>query len=165
MIQGFRRELEKKTLSELLDCRKPFRCLAKRGTADGETDVFKIVGRQWSRLEPREAIEAGDLAQPVDRHEGFDPSQSRITVGIPDRAIQSFGMQVRIGMVCADQRPAAGEQMEFLDPRVFGCICLGASGGQGLDPGQYLLVALSTISPMAPLAATAMTRPRRWSGV
>ena len=73
MIQGFRRELQEKALPELLDCRKPFGRLAKRGTADGKTDVFKIVGCQWSRLEPCEAIEAGDLAQPVDRHEGLDP--------------------------------------------------------------------------------------------
>ena len=58
MIQGFRRELQKKTLPELLDCGKPLGRLAKRGTADGKTDVFKIVGCQWSRLEPCEAIEA-----------------------------------------------------------------------------------------------------------
>src|SRR5690242_11556952 len=60
--QGFRLELQKKSLAELLHCRKPFRCLSQRGTGDGKADILKLVGRKGSWLEPREAIQTSDLA-------------------------------------------------------------------------------------------------------
>jgi hypothetical protein len=54
----------------LFHCRKPIGHLRKRSTADGKADVLKLVSCEGSRLEPREAIQAGDFAKPVDCHEG-----------------------------------------------------------------------------------------------
>jgi hypothetical protein len=68
--------------------------LSKRSTADRKADVLKLIGRQRSRLEPGEAIQASDLAQPVNGDEGLDPAGSGILVGILVRSDERFSMKM-----------------------------------------------------------------------
>ena len=65
MCKDFRCELQEKALAELLHGRKPFGRLSKRSPADGKANVLKLVGSKRSRLKPRKAIQAGNLAQPM----------------------------------------------------------------------------------------------------
>jgi hypothetical protein len=88
--------------------------VSEGGAVDGKTDVLKVVRRKRCRFKPGEAIQAGDLTQSVDGHERHDAAQRRISVGIPDPPVQGLGVQMRTGMICADQGVAAGEQLAIL---------------------------------------------------
>jgi hypothetical protein len=65
----------------------------------------------------------------VDGDKGHDPARGGIAASIPDRPVQGFRMQVRAGVVFADQGCAAGEQLELRDPGILGRIDLFVGTG------------------------------------
>ena len=76
-------ELQKEALAELLHRRKPIGHLTERSAADGKADILELIGRERSRLEPREAVQIGNFAKPVDCDKRLDPARSGIAVWIP----------------------------------------------------------------------------------
>ena len=101
---------------------------AERRAAYRKTDVLEVIARQRRRLEPREAVKTGDLAEPMDsdKRQMLDSSGS---VRVPDGARQGLGVQMRVRAVGANQRSPAREQLKFGDLRVFGLVGACAAGG------------------------------------
>jgi hypothetical protein len=66
-------QVNENPFAELLDCGKPIGILRQRGTAYREPDIFEIaVSARRGGFEPGEAIEARDLAQPMNRDHVLD---------------------------------------------------------------------------------------------
>ena len=96
--------------------------MSERSAADGEADVLEVVASQRRRLEAGEAVKTRDLAEAMHGDDRADAGKLRITVGVPDGARQSLGMQMRVGAVDADQGPPTRQQLIFGDLRVFGLV-------------------------------------------
>src|SRR5271170_3125768 len=93
--EGVRREFQENAFAELLDGREPMWAFGERGPPNREANIFEVFRRQRCRLEAREAVEAGDLAEPMHGDEALDASQDLVAAGIPDVAIKRLRVQMR----------------------------------------------------------------------
>src|ERR1700733_3495067 len=99
--------MNKQPLPELLNGWQPIIANPQRGASNRQTDIFKAVIRQRRRLKSGETIEAGNLAQAMDRNKRLDPCANRVGVRSPGVAPQRLGVQFRIRPVFSDQWPTS----------------------------------------------------------
>src|SRR5579883_2793145 len=86
-------ELEEEPLTELLDGRQPVRSAGNRRHIHGYLNVLHIaVDARRRRLEAREAVQAADFPQPVDRDHAFDRREIDVRAWVgPCFPRQGFG--------------------------------------------------------------------------
>ena len=120
-LEIVRLDVKEDALAELLDGRQPIDDAGEIGAVDGELDLVQFaLRRRRRRLQPREAIEAGDLAQPMNLdHASQEVPPWRLKP--KTRAIQRLGIEKRARAVVADDGLARRQEIELGYARVDSC--------------------------------------------
>ncbi len=136
-------ELDEKAFAKLLDGGQPVGPQAQRRPVHGKLGVFKIaISRSRRGLKAGEAVEATQLAQPMDDDEVADRSQKRTVIRVPCTSGQGFGTKERARLVIADCRLAAREDIKFRQLRRQRCILITATA-QLLQAAKDIVVGVT----------------------
>ena len=133
-------EAQEDAFAALFDGGQPVEVVGEGGTLDCDVQVLEVaVDRGGGGFEAGEAVEAGDLAQPVDRDDRGDGGEAG-AVAVPLVAGERAGVEAGVGCVGADLRQAGGEEIEFGDLGGLGEV-LVAGGAKLRDAGDDVGVA------------------------